>query len=182
MQELTFETLIAVFEEIFGRGLFWAMVAAAVLVTLGWIYVLIRDRSLGMRQFLVAQLFMPVGAVLAVWFVMAMTDSHLADIGGPVDVIVFLGIAAMGAVGGAILVYTAEGCCFGGERRRRIELRLASRAAADCTQRNLSAHVRRWVLHPVGRKYCDKSVDGSFSSWHQTGGRLGAAVSDLEMG
>jgi hypothetical protein len=30
MQELTFETLIAVFEEIFGRGLFWAMVAAAV--------------------------------------------------------------------------------------------------------------------------------------------------------
>jgi hypothetical protein len=112
MQELTFDTLIAVFEEIFGRGLFWAMVAAAVLVTLGWIYVLIRDRSLGMRQFLVAQLFMPVGAVLAVWFVMTMTDSHLADIGGPVDVIVLLGIAAMGAVGGAILVYTVERLLF----------------------------------------------------------------------
>jgi hypothetical protein len=112
MQELTFDTLIAVFEEIFGRGLFWAMVAAAMLVTLGWIYVLIRDRSLGMRQFLVAQLFMPVGAVLAVWFVMTMTDSHLADIGGPVDVIVLLGIAAMGAVGGAILVYTVERLLF----------------------------------------------------------------------
>jgi hypothetical protein len=70
------------------RGLFWAMVAAAVVVTLA-IYVLIRDRSLGMRKFLIAQLFMPVGAVLAVWFVMAMTDSHLSDIGGPVDVIVF---------------------------------------------------------------------------------------------
>ena len=26
MKELTFETLLAVFEEIFGRGLFWAMV------------------------------------------------------------------------------------------------------------------------------------------------------------
>jgi uncharacterized membrane protein YhaH (DUF805 family) len=108
MDELTFGTMIAVFEEIFGRALFWAMVAAAVVVTLGWIYVLIRDRSLGMRQFLIAQLFMPVGAVLAVWFVMAMTDSQLADIGGPVDVIVLLGIAAMGAVGGAILVYTVE--------------------------------------------------------------------------
>lgn len=108
MKDLTFGTLIAVFEEIFGRGLFWAMVAAAVLVTMGWIYVLVRDRSLGMRQFLIAQLFMPVGAVLAVWFVMVMTESHLSDIGGPIDVIVLLGIAAMGALGGAILVYTVE--------------------------------------------------------------------------
>ncbi|NKX44147.1 DUF5368 domain-containing protein [Roseicyclus persicicus] len=108
MKDLTFETMIAVFEEIFGRGLFWAMVAAAVLVTLAWLYVLVRDRSLGMRQFLIAQLFMPVGAVLAVWFVLVMTESHLSDIGGPIDVIVLLGIAAMGAVGGAILVYTVE--------------------------------------------------------------------------
>ncbi len=114
MEEMTLETLIAVFEEMFGAGLFWAMVAAAVLVTLGWLYVLIRDRSLGMRQFLVAQLFMPVGAVLAVWFVMVMTDSRLADIGGPVDLIVLLGIAAMGAVGGAILVYTVERLLFRG--------------------------------------------------------------------
>ena len=112
MEEMTLETLIAVFEEIFGAGLFWAMVAAAVVITLGWIYVLVRDRSLGMRQFLVAQLFMPVGAVLAVWFVMVMTDSQMSDIGGPVDVIVFLGIAVMGAVGGAILVYTVERLVF----------------------------------------------------------------------
>jgi hypothetical protein len=108
MQELTFETLIAVFEEMFGRALFWAMVAAAVLVTLAWLYVLLRDRALGMRQFLVAQLFMPVGAVLAVWFVMVVTDSRMANIGGPVDVIILLGIAAMGAVGAAILVYVVE--------------------------------------------------------------------------
>jgi hypothetical protein len=108
MKELTFETLIAVFEEMFGVGLFWAMVAVAGLVTAAWIYVLVRDRALGMRQFLIAQLFMPIGAVAAVWFVMVMTDSRLVDIGGPVDVIIFLGIAAMGAVGAAILVYVAE--------------------------------------------------------------------------
>ena len=108
MQDLTFSTMIAVFEEIFGRGLFWAMVVAAILVTLGYVYVLIRDRSVSWRKFLYAQLSMPVGAVLAVWFVMVMTHSHLSDIGGPVDVIVLLGIAAMGAVGMAILVYTLE--------------------------------------------------------------------------
>lgn len=108
MEQLTFETMIAVFEEIFGRGLFWAMVAVAVLVTLGYVYVLVRDRAMSMRKFLLAQLSMPFGAVAAVAFVLVMTHSHLRDIGGPVDVIVMLGIAAMGAVGSAILVYTAQ--------------------------------------------------------------------------
>ena len=108
MQELTFGTMIAVFEEVFGPVLFWAMVAVAALVTLAYLYVLIRDRSVSWRKFLLAQLSMPVGAVLAVWFVMAMTDSQLSDIGGPVDVIVFLGVAALGAVGMGILVYTLE--------------------------------------------------------------------------
>lgn len=108
MEELTFGTLIAVFEEIFGRGLFWAMVLAAALVTLGYLYVLIRDRALSMRKFLLAQLAMPVGAVAAVLFVQRVTNSTLSDIGGPVDVIVLLGVAALGAIGTAILVYTLQ--------------------------------------------------------------------------
>lgn len=108
MKELTFGTLIAVFEEIFGRGLFWAMVVAAAVVTLAYIYVLIRDRAMSMRKFLWAQVSMPFGAVAAVLFVQAMTSSHFRDIGGPVDVIVLLGVAVMGAVGAAILVYTAQ--------------------------------------------------------------------------
>lgn len=108
MEELTFETLVAVFEEIFGRGLFWAMVAIAAIVTLGYVYVLFRDRAVSWKKFLWAQLSMPLGATLAVWFVMVMTSSQLIDLGGPVDIIVFLGIAAMGAVGMAILVYTLE--------------------------------------------------------------------------
>jgi hypothetical protein len=57
MKDLTFGTLIAVFEEIFGRGLFWAMVVAAVLVTLGYLYVLIRDRSVSCEE-------VPAGAAL----------------------------------------------------------------------------------------------------------------------
>lgn len=108
MEQLTLETMIAVFEEIFGRGLFWVMVAAAVLVTVAYLYVLIRDRALSMRKFLWAQLSMPFGAIAAVLFVQVMTQSHFRDIGGPVDAIVLLGVAAMGAVGIAILVYTAQ--------------------------------------------------------------------------
>jgi drug/metabolite transporter (DMT)-like permease len=108
MKELTLETLLAVFEEIFGRGLFWAIVVAAAVVTGAYLYVLIRDRAMSMRKFLWAQVSMPFGAVAAVLFVQAMTHSHFRDIGGPVDVIVLLGVATMGAVGAAILVYTAQ--------------------------------------------------------------------------
>lgn len=119
MKELTFGTLIAVFEEIFGRGLFWTMVAVAVLVTAAYLYVLIRDRAVSWRKFLLAQLSMPLGAVAAVAFVLVMTRSRLSDMGGPVDVILLLGIAALGAVGMAILVYTAEALL--GTRRTRGE-------------------------------------------------------------
>lgn len=108
MKELTVETLIAVFEEVFGRGLFWALVLIAALVTIAYLYVLIRDRAMSMRKFLLAQLAMPVGAVAAVIFVMQVTNSSFSNIGGPVDVIVLLGVAAMGAVGIAVLIYTIQ--------------------------------------------------------------------------
>lgn len=108
MKDLTFETLIAVFEEMFGSWLFWGLAVAAVVVTALYLYVLVRDRHVGWRKFLIAQLFMPVGAVAAVAFVMAITSSRLADIGGPIDVVIFLAIAAAGAVGVAILVYTVQ--------------------------------------------------------------------------
>ncbi len=108
MKELTLETMLAVFEEIFGRGLFWVLVAAAVIVTLTYLYVLVRDRAISMRKFLLAQLSMPFGAIGAVLFVLAMTDSELRDLGGPIDWIIFLSIAAAGAIGLAIMVYTAQ--------------------------------------------------------------------------
>lgn len=108
MQDLTVETLLAVFQEIFGRELFWGMVAAVAIITLAYLYVLVRDRAVSMRKFLLAQLSMPVGAIGAVYFVQKMTHSHLRDIGGPIDVIVLLGVAMMGATGIAILVYTVQ--------------------------------------------------------------------------
>lgn len=108
MKDLTFSTLIAVFEEIFGRGLFWFMVSAAAIITVLYIYVLIRDRAVSWRKFLWAQLSMPIGAILAVLFVQMVTRSGFSDIGGPIDVVVLLAVAAAGAIGAAILVYTAE--------------------------------------------------------------------------
>ena len=108
MKELDFATLIAVFEEMFGPALFWALVVVAALVTAAYLFVLIRDRALSLKKFFWAQVSMPFGAVAAVWICLAVTDSDLADLGGPIDIVVFLAIAVMGAVGAAILVYTLE--------------------------------------------------------------------------
>ncbi|MFD1940703.1 MULTISPECIES: DUF5368 domain-containing protein [Devosiaceae] len=108
MQELTLETMFAVLQEMFGAPLFWGLVAAAVLVTVAYIAVLVRDRAVSWRKFLLAQLSMPVGAVAAVAFLMAITSSSPSDLGGPIDLIVLLGVAAAGAIGMAILVYTVQ--------------------------------------------------------------------------
>ncbi len=108
MEEFKISTFLAVFEEMFGAVLFWAMVAVAVVITLAYLYVLIRDRSMSMRKFLLAQLSMPFGGVAAALFVMAITNSKMSDIGGPIDLIVLLGVFAAGAVGFAILVYVAQ--------------------------------------------------------------------------
>jgi hypothetical protein len=73
-----------------------------------YIAVLVRDRAVSWRKFLLAQLSMPVGAVAAVAFLMAITSSSPSDLGGPIDLIMLLGVAAAGAIGMAILVYTAQ--------------------------------------------------------------------------
>lgn len=108
MKELTLDTMIAVFEEVLGPGLFWALFVAAVLIGLAYIYVLIRDRAVNWRRFLLAQLSMPIGALVAVLFTLYVTNSSIVDIGGPVDVLVLLAVASAGACGMAVLVYTVQ--------------------------------------------------------------------------
>lgn len=106
MKDLTFDTMIAVFEEIFGAALFWAMVVAAAVITLAFVYAVIRDRGIDGRRFVRAELAAPVGAVAAILFVQFVTSSGFADIGGPIDWVMLLAIGVAGAVGLTFLVYT----------------------------------------------------------------------------
>ena len=108
MKELTFETLIAVFEEMFGRGLFWAMIVAFVVVAALFIVVVIRDSKIEASRLVRAELWAPVGAVIGISFVFYMTNSGLADIGGPIDAIMLIAIGVAGAVGITILAYIVQ--------------------------------------------------------------------------
>jgi hypothetical protein len=105
MKELTPSMLIAVFEEIFGPWLFWALVAVAALIGAAFLYVVIRDRTLKSRDFLRAELWAPVGAIAAILFVQFMTNSRFRDVGGPIDVIMLITIGLAGAVGLTIFAY-----------------------------------------------------------------------------
>lgn len=99
---------LAVLEEVFGHGLFWTMVIAATPVTLVYLYFLVRDSSVNWRKFIWTQLSKPGGSALAVWFVVALSDSQLANLGRPVEVIVFLAVGVLGAIVSAIFVSTVE--------------------------------------------------------------------------
>jgi heme/copper-type cytochrome/quinol oxidase subunit 2 len=108
MKELTPGTVIAVFEEIFGPFLFWAMVVAAAIVTVLFLYVIIRDHKVESSRLVRAELWAPVGAISAILFVQFMTSSGFSDLGGPIDVIAMIAIGAAGAVGVTVLAYVVQ--------------------------------------------------------------------------
>jgi hypothetical protein len=119
MQDLQIGTLLAVFEEIFGPVVFWAMVAVAAIVTALFIYVVIRDRAILSARFLRAELLAPVGAVAAIWFVLWVTNSRLGDLGGPVDFIVIVLVGLAGAGGFTLFAYVLLALVFGPKRNKK---------------------------------------------------------------
>ncbi|MGF1658804.1 MAG: DUF5368 family protein [Rubrimonas sp.] len=116
METMTVGTLIAVFEEMFGAGLFWGLVAAAAAALALFLFVAIRDGGILGRRFARAELLAPVGGLAAVIFVWVMTSSGLSDMGGPVDLLTVLGIFFAGAAGAVMISYIALGL-MRGERR-----------------------------------------------------------------
>jgi hypothetical protein len=116
MKELTLETLIAVFEEMFGAGLFWAMATAALAVSVLFIWLVFKERTVSGGRLVRAELWAPIGAIAAILFVQWVTNSGFSDIGGPIDVVVLIAIAAAGGIGLTMLVYVALGLA---ARRKR---------------------------------------------------------------
>jgi hypothetical protein len=113
MKELTLTTLLAVFEEMFGAWLFWGLVALAIAVTVALVIVLVRERRLPARRLILAELIGIAGGIAAVWLVLIVTSSRLADLGGPIDAIVIVGIWVAGAAGALVASYAAMGLISG---------------------------------------------------------------------
>lgn len=104
MKDLDPMVFVAVFQEMLG-GLFWPLVAFIVLGALALFAVLVRDRGIDSRRLVRAELVGLVGGFFGIWLMLAITNSRLADIGGPIDWVLTIAIWAAGAVGATIAGY-----------------------------------------------------------------------------
>ncbi len=104
MKDLDFATLLAVFQEMLGPVL-WELVAAAAAATLLFAWVLVRDRGLRARRLVWAELAGLAGGIAAVLFMLGVTQSRLADIGGPIDWVLVAAIFLVGGIGTIVAAY-----------------------------------------------------------------------------
>ncbi|NAZ35360.1 DUF5368 family protein [Rubellimicrobium sp. CFH 75288] len=107
MSEITPGVLWAVFWEMLGLWL-PVLIAAAVLVTVLFVLVLRRD-GLRFRRLVGSQVAGLAGGLAALVFMWAVTNSSPRDVGGPVDVLLLLGIYLLGWGGGTMLFYALAG-------------------------------------------------------------------------
>lgn len=108
MKDMTLETLVAVFLEMMGDG-FWILIGASAFGLVAILAVLMRERRLVASRFVVSELAGLVGGIFAIWLALAVTRSHLGDIGGPVDWLLMALLFVLGAIGGTIFAYVALG-------------------------------------------------------------------------
>lgn len=108
MKELDLATLAAVFQEMLGWT-FWPLVALAVLITLAFLRVLLRDRSLIPQRLVWAEALGVMGGAVAVFVMFTVTSSGFGDMGGPVDWMLVMGIFVFGTIGTALGLYAALG-------------------------------------------------------------------------
>jgi peptidoglycan biosynthesis protein MviN/MurJ (putative lipid II flippase) len=108
MKDLDLATLVAVFQEMLGPWLYVAA-AAAVIATLVFLWVLLRDRGLISRRLVWSEVLGVVGGVAAVLIMHAVTNSGFRDIGGPIDWVLTALIFLAGAAGTMVGVYALMG-------------------------------------------------------------------------
>jgi hypothetical protein len=112
MKDLDLATLVAVFQELLGWTL-WAVLGAAVLATLAFLYVVVRDRGVVAARLVRAELVGVLGGIGAVAAMFLVTSSSPADMGGPIDWLLAVGIFVAGLFGVAIGAYALMGLVAG---------------------------------------------------------------------
>jgi hypothetical protein len=108
MKDLDLATLIAVFQEMLGPWLY-VVAAAAVLATIAFFWVLLRDRGIVSGRLVWSEVLGLAGGVAAVLIMHAVTSSGFRDIGGPIDWVLTALIFLAGAAGTMVGVYALLG-------------------------------------------------------------------------
>lgn len=104
MKELDPWVFVSVFEEMLGPAL-WLLMGLVAIAAIGFVAVIVRDGGLSSRRIVWSEIAGVLGGIAAVVIMQLITHSRLADIGGPVDVILVALIWLAGAVGTTVLAY-----------------------------------------------------------------------------
>jgi hypothetical protein len=108
MRHANLEIMFSILMEMFGPSLLWSMLSVATVITAAFIFVVIRDHKLESRDLVRAEIWAPVGGIMAILFLQFMTESGFSDLGGPIDIIVLILTGCTGALGLTILVYVFQ--------------------------------------------------------------------------
>lgn len=108
METIELTTLIAVFSEMLGIGL-WALLFIALGTAVAFIALLWREKGVRAQRLLRAQLVGIAGGILALVIMVRVSASGFTDAGGPADWLLIAFVFLLGWVGSTILTYSAMG-------------------------------------------------------------------------
>ena len=108
METIELTTLIAVFSEMLGIGL-WALLFIALGTAVAFIALLWREKGVRAQRLLRAQLVGIAGGILALVIMVRVSASGFTDAGGPADWLLIAFVFLLGWVGSTILIYSAMG-------------------------------------------------------------------------
>jgi hypothetical protein len=108
MKELDPLILVAVFQEMLGPVL-WLILAIIVVGTVGFLALLWRERKVAAQRLVWSEALGLFGGVMALVIMAEVSSSGYNDAGGPADWVLIAVVFAVGAVGAAVLSYTAMG-------------------------------------------------------------------------
>ena len=107
MKQIDPMVFVAVFQEMLGLA-FWPLAGFILLMVVAVVLTVVREGRISPRRLVYAQGIGAFGGVLAVWAMLWFTSSRATDLlGGPIDWLLTLAIAAAGVIGGAMIVYVA---------------------------------------------------------------------------
>lgn len=108
MKELDPLILIAVFQEMLGP-LLWLLLAGALAGTLAFAALLLRERKVYARRFIMSQFIGLAGGVMSLVIMAQVSASGYSDAAGPADWILIALVFTLGAIGTAVISYTILG-------------------------------------------------------------------------
>lgn len=108
MNDYQVSMLIGILEIMLGV-LFWPLMIGIVVVTLLFIFLLVKERQVFSRRLLHSEIVGFFGGWFALWMMALLSESRFTDAGGPIDWLIIVAVYIIGFIGSAILWYTLAG-------------------------------------------------------------------------